>query len=757
MTDFGSGLTTAPQVQSAITPKEAPVQQPVLLEGLTDIFRSVNQAKKNQQQEQNQLVVSDFMQQQLKVVQAIDQGAYTSQFGRTTLRKNLIDMVNAYPSLASDIIKANGQVLGDAGMGNIVSGTREEKAKWELDQTLFREGYAMPGMDEEQMDIARQNYAKSKFAELKYEESKRLIDLEKARYGVQSDALDLDSKMRSKTALTYLQETTPAQLDRLNTFVSKLAQDNTLSEADKEAQLEAFWVDYLNQTAVYRSEVETAEANAILKAMESRKELALKQIRGEIEFAQVDREIARNKQSVEAVIFGNENLALAYTLSKNFDVVNLGMQSVVVEEVAKLVAQNSGKTVDSRGNIVDAPSDTLPANVFYNTQEGRQALAAYFQQLNDMPTDSEAAQEQAIHLDNILKGVVTYQGVIKDRPEAGIELVRWMATPEFYQMLISTPGITTDLSTVSDIVQTDYADRVWRMVRDEFGRARVFDPEGYAEFQASKTIKPGTPAEFAEAAASQDNVLVLASEAITYTIENGTIRFFAINSENRYAKNKAADLNKTLAPVITNTVRALAHLQGTNQYDRVFEDVKASLFSPDSPNNLPLDQITLDDYKQIVSDIPDQAPALQKLIDKKEGAGDYSTLFGFSQKPGKPFSGIDVSQMTIGEAIAFASPRGEYGQWVAKNNKGQVSTPMGRYQIVGSTLEDVAKKMDIPMDTKFDKNTQDAIFIYLAKRRLKGKKSMAAKRKAMRQEWAGFKKVSDDELDQAIREFEAMQ
>lgn len=142
------------------------------------------------------------------------------------------------------------------------------------------------------------------------------------------------------------------------------------------------------------------------------------------------------------------------------------------------------------------------------------------------------------------------------------------------------------------------------------------------------------------------------------------------------------------------------------------------------------------------------------LIDSREGGGNYSTLYGHSQNGGA-FDGVDVSNMTLAELGAFSDPSGAYGQWVADRNGGVVATPMGRYQIVGTTMRDAARGMGLSPDTKFTPQTQNAMASYLARGRLSGAKTPAAKRAAMRAEWAGLRGVPDDVLDAAISDFEA--
>ncbi|TJZ85838.1 hypothetical protein [Paracoccus hibiscisoli] len=149
---------------------------------------------------------------------------------------------------------------------------------------------------------------------------------------------------------------------------------------------------------------------------------------------------------------------------------------------------------------------------------------------------------------------------------------------------------------------------------------------------------------------------------------------------------------------------------------------------------------------------PGQTIDLWSLMDKHEGAGDYDTLFGHSQRDGQ-FKGTRISNMTIGQAIDFANPRGAYGQWVAGKNGGTVATPMGRHQIVGSTLKRAAEQMGLDPSTPFNRDTQDAVARHLAANRLRGASSPEAARAAIRSEWVGFRKVPDAQLDQAISGF----
>lgn len=143
-----------------------------------------------------------------------------------------------------------------------------------------------------------------------------------------------------------------------------------------------------------------------------------------------------------------------------------------------------------------------------------------------------------------------------------------------------------------------------------------------------------------------------------------------------------------------------------------------------------------------------------ELLRRTEGAGDYDTLFGHSQRSGGRFAGVRPSQMTLDQLYSFTDPKGEYGQFVASRNNGVVGTPLGAGQIVGSTLRRTAQQLGLPGDTVFSPEVQNRMIDHLAANRLRSAKTPEARRAALRAEWHGFKSVSDAELDAAISHYQ---
>ena len=147
------------------------------------------------------------------------------------------------------------------------------------------------------------------------------------------------------------------------------------------------------------------------------------------------------------------------------------------------------------------------------------------------------------------------------------------------------------------------------------------------------------------------------------------------------------------------------------------------------------------------------------MTSKESGRGGYDALYNQAQK--STFKDFKPTEMTIGEVLAFQKKRGagSYASFVKANNpSGKLSTPVGKFQYVGSTLQDEVDTNDYDLNSKFDANMQDTIFYNHANRIIKNLKTQGGKRSKMRSTWEGFKSkkaVSDKELDALISEIQS--
>lgn len=187
---------------------------------------------------------------------------------------------------------------------------------------------------------------------------------------------------------------------------------------------------------------------------------------------------------------------------------------------------------------------------------------------------------------------------------------------------------------------------------------------------------------------------------------------------------------------------------------------KQPVYLDNSPELDQVEQAELEQRRNTPAALKPQSTTQETL--RRVEAKSYDTLYGNYEEKETPFKGVSVSNMTIGELTDFSKASGPYGQYVkprlAKNTyaykNNLTSTPMGKYQIVGSTLRDLTKRMNLSPDTVFDKKTQDGMFLFLARENVARGSNSTEKRKRLRSIWEGFKHVDNATLDKVISEIE---
>jgi len=99
-------------------------------------------------------------------------------------------------------------------------------------------------------------------------------------------------------------------------------------------------------------------------------------------------------------------------------------------------------------------------------------------------------------------------------------------------------------------------------------------------------------------------------------------------------------------------------------------------------------------------------------VSQRESGGDPNALLNFSNREGGQFAGINLTGMTVNQAIDFARVGGPYANY-SKEQTGRVATPMGEYQIVGATLRQARDDMGLTGDEPMTAELQERIAHHL--------------------------------------------
>jgi len=161
-------------------------------------------------------------------------------------------------------------------------------------------------------------------------------------------------------------------------------------------------------------------------------------------------------------------------------------------------------------------------------------------------------------------------------------------------------------------------------------------------------------------------------------------------------------------------------------------DIFTNMFPPQRPILPPKigsgddkdDKSTSDDGTSTVSNLLDLEPAEggYSLVDLKKGislaegtsdAGGYDRLLGYQEDN----FNVKPTEMTVQEIIDFQDSKGPYAEYSRAINKklgkvnpdgtGVISTPVGKYQIVGSTMKGLIRAGVLDPNEKFNVNAQE--------------------------------------------------
>ena len=248
--------------------------------------------------------------------------------------------------------------------------------------------------------------------------------------------------------------------------------------------------------------------------------------------------------------------------------------------------------------------------------------------------------------------------------------------------------------------------------------------------------------------------------------QNGNIIRMTIPDE----KNPDKNLNFIVEFDEKDDVTYFAHMKKDGSRSKAEGPEAAKVFDGFTKDRFAGTDETVPDPEEAPA-APEQIPALnpesvtQDVLIATE-ADNYNTLYdNFEKKKDTPVFNYKVSEKTLGELVEFSKPSNAYGKYVKPRlgentearRRGLTSTPMGKYQIIGTTLRGLIKDMRLPSDLVFNKETQDAMFLFLARQEMQGKKTLAQKRQALKETWEGFRssKVTKEQLNEMISEIES--
>ncbi|NOQ73245.1 MAG: hypothetical protein GQ574_14655 [Crocinitomix sp.] len=551
MADFSQ--TEVAPIQSFTTVKEGVEgPAPYLAEGLTNMFKAVGEIGAANNAKQDEQFVADFVIQQTTLAEAVEQGL-PSREALTRMRANFKNAVANAPGLTSELFAAQSSIIGTAGIGQIATTGNEQEARTNrVDNALVDSGAVGPNATDSELAVARTNFQMYEEAQLRFQQQMDTINLSNA-------AESQKSAQRTSVAQTWLRESSPHKLDTFSGQVKAIVEGvgaNGSTGAEALLALDQLWNSVQTEYAGQLVEAGGYGA-ALVTPFQMLYDTAQKQINGTYSTAFAKAEADRILALQEYMLLLDPEVASVAAASNV-------IQGLPIDQLVK--ANNAISRVLAENSLPEGDA----ARVFTNDELQGQALKGYYDALSstirkgDMSDDLHT--EMVTHLSNIFAGTVDGGSALSKNAILGKDMVRFFSSQEFYSFLSENPSAKDEgYLEALEILQVHYADEVWGMARREFTDNEIVNMPGgigatdiFVEDGAATSGGP-TP------------------ESVSYRATDSGMEFFALDQTNVDAVAKARKLNKTLKPVLNETVRGFAHLNGRTDYGNYWNEVSETI------------------------------------------------------------------------------------------------------------------------------------------------------------------------------------
>lgn len=564
MAEFGSNVTSVEPVANSVRPQDGVVDKSatVTFAGVADLFEKAGTLIEGRKQSKQAAIIADFASKQLLIADALEQGTISSSIqARALARKNLLEAISANPTLAKDLIAADGSLTSLPGGTGVISEDTdtERRTKAERDR-LVSEGLVAPNATDQEFETAAEQRRIAEAASKRHTERMNTLDLALKEENLSAaQRASLEAERKSETS-RYIKDMVPAEQTRVKTEYDKILNDPNLSEADKVMAIEDFHNRWLAETSATLGSVESQEAQYMLKPFESLREAYLKRATGEIGDEELKRQNQRAVDLQKALILSDPDLAAVSASQELFGsnvITNLFTQNTPAgNKLLRLIAGNASPEGTEAPFVVDPNEKKAVSGYLNGVLEGLKS------------TDPAMRTNAEQHLTKFLSSVEDYEGLVRSDPRKAIEVVNWFGSAAFLAARKENPELFENMSGAIDVLSRHYADEVWGMVQREFVNNEVVF--------GTDLVDPNTP--MAQAGADPATTGAPTTSQIGARATAGGMEFFALAEDApQSVRDQVRDLNKNLKPVINNTVKAFAHLEGRTDYGAMFEETASQL------------------------------------------------------------------------------------------------------------------------------------------------------------------------------------
>lgn len=652
--------------------------------------------------------------------------------GRARLQAELANNPNA----EEDIMKRYSSWLNTSGYDKIATPAQQQmEIEQKQIETAVSNGFLSAN------DVNNPDKVKKATSDLEnYQRTVTQLELDMKKVNEQKSKLELSSAQRAaldkqaeQTAVDGLRKVAAAGLPYWRTQYESIKQAAAKATNEQERQqiikqgIIQMQQDYAQRTAALAGnglDTNQSKIDQVLTPTKNLIDTYVKELSGEYDTESFKRQSDNAQAQIELQTYNMmtpKAKALIATSKLFGQAASVVIQGPAAAEVANMFERNFSANSDTGGDgNVDKSVRAKPADVLNGGSDDEQSTRSYFDTVKRMmklsdggKLDEDAQKELNGQLTSVFKSIDVYKDATQSAQEFQ-PVIDFLADPTVGAYLSQGGKVPPEFAGKAlQVMQDGYQTQVVPLLKQELEQT-------YS--RSMKSVAPGGQLTFK------------VGDVVEPTVETGRFGFkLKAGAEPTPEANAAVKMMNSSAftKIMNKMIMSNAHMQGNTDYGKSYEQIAPAIFGTSTDGEMKKseakdakgDELDLGDLVQTASaegmdtstlegDVKDVA----KAIDIGESGGDYGTLLGFTNRPGRKFDDVDITKMSVNDLLDFADGDGPYAQY-SKRMVGKVATPMGRYQIVGKTLRSLKNELGLTGDEQFTPELQDKLFLTLLRRR----------------------------------------
>jgi hypothetical protein len=584
------GISGGVQPQQAVAPAPSMLQtvsgSNVLggLGGLIGGFmQGADAAKKQQAQDAQNAVVTGYARKITQLDAAVSQGTKSQSAAKREQRAYFNQLIANNPALTEQLVGLNTKLAASQGLGDtLAQGTAVDQQIQADTKAATAAGFINPGMTPEQQDSGLNAFRAQQHQLNQMEFYSKQLGITQQKLSIQASqesiaasrtsranaAMDLQlkrQKLRVQQATADIStsyfDKTRVQLDNLNQQVAQgLPPDQALQ------QLEKMKADFSTLTMPIRgvagADYVDAMSKPIMDAIEAQKDFVSGKITKDVYQNKLD--LSNVKSNLE--IMSDPQLAKIMNISKlTGNLFDNKIMASFGDKVVDYVRRGIEPGANAGNMSPDNPQEQAQTKTYLNTlRDVTKNLGNKDPRIVD---PKETFSEVVAHANQVLQGVSDFSSAQK-QPSQLNSVVDYLASPEFLALQQMGGKLNQDsVEGAKNAVSVNYNDKLIPAVRDEWMKSKTVLGAPTGVKQIGRVSIPVQPT---------GNT----TDAVTYTWTGSSIQFKPAPGleRNVQVQAKARELQKSLAPLINKSVRMSAHLDGSQEYTKYFQQNEQAFF-----------------------------------------------------------------------------------------------------------------------------------------------------------------------------------